>query len=500
MIRSEFKQDKKTFIALAIYAFVLMFFCSKMSPLYPFNEWSDINLYFNIGKAIANGQVLYTEAFDHKGPLIFFIYAIGYLISNTSFVGMYIIESIAWVFMIYAAYFTARLFVGKVYAFVVALVFPVLMLSHTCEGGSAEEFISICMVISMYFFIRYFKESHTVIHPPKFMLIHGVMLSIALFIKINLVVFWFFPLLAIFVCILYHKQYRNLIENVIAVLIGMLIIALPICLYLIVNKALGEAWNIYIVLNKSYAGVYKILETLEIMAVRFYLRLRFETFEFLLILVGAFYFPIKYLPNKWGKVAIPLSFIAVYCIIFITPQYVYYYSIPYYVFSLPACIVLCQFIRLNSNWKVYTICTVLALIWGIRQRNFFNIELMDLITRKEQPSLVNKFGKHISEEKDPVVLNLGLNLSNGLFTKLGLKPTLKYFITPNLSHEIYPVMRDTQTQYIVNREPQFILINDRDNNYEYFIHLPAFVDNYERIETFGGDPNTSTYFLYKRLD
>ncbi|MDR0825520.1 MAG: hypothetical protein LBN74_10530, partial [Prevotella sp.] len=114
MIKKTTTQDKNILILLFVYAALLLFFCSKMSPLYPFNEWSDINLYFNIGKAIFNGKVLYTEAFDHKGPLIFFIYGVGYLISNTSFLGMYIIEVLMWTFMIYAAYFTAKLYLDKV--------------------------------------------------------------------------------------------------------------------------------------------------------------------------------------------------------------------------------------------------------------------------------------------------------------------------------------------------------------------------------------------------
>lgn len=90
MIKQAIVKDKNILILLSLYSFLLLFFCSKMSPLYPINEWSDVNLYYNIGKAIFNGRTLYAEAFDHKGPLIFFIYGIGYAISNTSFIGMFL--------------------------------------------------------------------------------------------------------------------------------------------------------------------------------------------------------------------------------------------------------------------------------------------------------------------------------------------------------------------------------------------------------------------------
>lgn len=116
--------DRSILIILFIYTFVLLFFVTTLSPLYPSNEWSDLNLYFNIGKAIFNAKTLYTEVFDHKGPLIFFIYGLGYLISGTSFLGVYIIFSLLWIIAIFAAYYTAKLFLDQIYSFIVAITFP----------------------------------------------------------------------------------------------------------------------------------------------------------------------------------------------------------------------------------------------------------------------------------------------------------------------------------------------------------------------------------------
>jgi hypothetical protein len=56
MIKQAIVKDKNILILLSLYSFLLLFFCSKMSPLYPINEWSDVNLYYNIGKAIFNGR------------------------------------------------------------------------------------------------------------------------------------------------------------------------------------------------------------------------------------------------------------------------------------------------------------------------------------------------------------------------------------------------------------------------------------------------------------
>jgi hypothetical protein len=500
MIKKEIIQDKKIFFALFIYSCLLLFFCSKMSPLYPFNEWSDINLYFNIGKAIFNGRTLYTEAFDHKGPLIFFIYGIGYLISNASFLGMYFIECIFWTIMIFAAYLTARLYLEKIYAFLVALVFPVIMLTHSFNGGSAEEFIVVLQVISLYLFILYFKDKGASVHNPVYMFIHGGMCAITLLIKINLVMFWFFPLAAIFINILLKREYRNLIKNLIAFFCGILLIILPICIYLLVNGAFSEAWYIYIDLNGTYAMIGDISRIIENIIVRFYQKIRFETIGFSLVLLGAIYFPIRYIGNKWGKIAIPLSFLSIFTSIFITSNQIFaYYSIPYDAYTLLACIIIFKHVRVSSSKKVYILSFLIVLIIGIKQKDFFGAKLDELISRKSPPTLIDSFSAHVIQEKNPTLLNLGLNLGNGVFTKANIMPNVKYFISPNLHYVYYPQMRNEQTKYIENRQVQFIILCTNDYNYEYFSTLPALNEYYTIIDENDGG-GIRPYYLYKLKD
>jgi hypothetical protein len=69
---------------------LFLLFCTKSSPLYPFNDWVDANASFTMGKGMMNGKVLYRDIFDHRGPLLYFYYGIGYLISNMDFKGVFI--------------------------------------------------------------------------------------------------------------------------------------------------------------------------------------------------------------------------------------------------------------------------------------------------------------------------------------------------------------------------------------------------------------------------
>lgn len=500
MIKKTIVKDKNTLILLSLYSFLLLFFCSKMSPLYPINEWSDVNLYYNIGKAIFNGRTLYTEAFDHKGPLIFFIYGIGYVISNTSFLGMYLIEAIFWTAMICCGYLAARLYVDKIYAFAVALIFPLFVLSHSSEGGSAEEFILVFESISLLLFLNYFKNNNYTKHAPKFMLVHGVMSAATILIKINLIAFWFFPLLAILITILKNKDYKNLIANIAAYIAGMLMLFLPILIYFVYNNALSDAWNTYIVLNGKYAQLNSFMEVIENLAIKFYQRLRFDSFEYLVILIGVFYFPIRYIQNSIGRLSIILSFIALHIAIFISPNYVFYYSVPYYIFCLLGSIaildILSRIIKIQARWYLYVLFFLLALVIGIKSKDFFNIPKSVLLREQKPDDLAFQFTDIITKEKNPTLLNLSLDLGNSVFTLANITPNVKYFISPNLPHSIYPEMRDEQTKYIQNKVVKFIILSEFSFNFDYFFSLPALNENYEIVDTYI-EHKTKTYYLYK---
>ena len=63
-------------------------------PLYATNFWTDTNIYFTIGRGMTRGLMPYRDLFDHKGPLLFILYALGAAISDTSFIGVFALEAL----------------------------------------------------------------------------------------------------------------------------------------------------------------------------------------------------------------------------------------------------------------------------------------------------------------------------------------------------------------------------------------------------------------------
>lgn len=65
-------------------AAALLAFCSRSSPLYPFNYWVDSNCFFTVGKSMMKGLVTYRDIYEQKGPLLYFLHGLAYLFQETA--------------------------------------------------------------------------------------------------------------------------------------------------------------------------------------------------------------------------------------------------------------------------------------------------------------------------------------------------------------------------------------------------------------------------------
>jgi hypothetical protein len=538
MIKKRFSlpiTEKGVVLFIIAYSVSLLFTVSQMSPLYYTNEWSDVNTYFNLAKAMFNGRPIYAEAFDHKGPVIFFLYGLGYLISQTSFFGMFLIEILAWSVMIYALYKTAKLYISKDVAILYALFCPYFLIHLMEEGGSAEEFILTIQCVSIYLFVRYFKEKEASDHKPIYMFIHMITCTLVFFCKLNLILFWFFPLVGIFLNLLLKKKFVNFGWNVLAGIGGFLVVALPIFLYFYLNDALQEFYAIYIELNRKYAEFRSLGETLETLFFRLSFLYSNPFILFLLFPIGLSYFPLKSIDNRIGKWMLFLSGVVMYASIFSSLTYQVYYPIPLLVFSYLGMLSVFIFISRSISIKKLSlkhliVIFFLLLFMGSNQKYIYENRITSSVSG--MPNLqTKKLHDEIIKEKNPTLVVLSYSLANGLFTTCNIVPNVRFFITPNLPYDTYPLMRDEQTKYIEEKKVQFVVVMKSNSlletttlnpisekfivrrhltkeGYNYFMNLPALEENYELCLTDTVMCSNSRYkmgtneiyMLYKRRD
>lgn len=73
----------------------------------------DMNWYFICGRALARGMIPYVDFIDSKGPLLWLIYGVGYMITPHSFIGVFGLECLSLIVTLWIARKVAILFFGR---------------------------------------------------------------------------------------------------------------------------------------------------------------------------------------------------------------------------------------------------------------------------------------------------------------------------------------------------------------------------------------------------
>lgn len=138
----------------------VLLIATTSSPLYATNFWTDTNIYFTIGRGMKHGFMPYTDLFDHKGPLLYMIYAVAAVISENSFVGVFLLEVLSLAAFLYLAYKTVGLFGEGMLNLISIPCTAVLTVTCTAfnQGGCAEEFILPALMLALYTVLKRFEQ------------------------------------------------------------------------------------------------------------------------------------------------------------------------------------------------------------------------------------------------------------------------------------------------------------------------------------------------------
>lgn len=118
MTKLSARERVRILLLCLVIAAAALFFCSKSSPAYPINDWSDANIYFSAGKGMLAGRVMYRDLYDHKGPLIYALHALCALACPADFTGVWVLEILFATAFLLESYRTVRAMAGKRAAFV----------------------------------------------------------------------------------------------------------------------------------------------------------------------------------------------------------------------------------------------------------------------------------------------------------------------------------------------------------------------------------------------
>lgn len=440
--------------------------CSKSSPIYPLNDWVDSNCFFTVGKSVVNGIVPYKDIYEQKGPLLYFIHSLGYLISNTSFLGIYFIEIVACFSFLVISYKIMLLFCEEKIILLIPLMSAFIYGSNQfAHGDSAEELCLPLISYCLYLGVKYVKFN-TGLNFKECVLI-GITSGMVLWIKYTMLGFYVGFFIVILVIMMKQHDFEKFFKAVGSIALGVCITTLPIIIYFLINNALFDLFKVYfydnifmyttseansnIVLSSTkniYAGVLSIGSSLV-----------------LLIALGLLFSVL--FNNK--KLIFLLTFTELFSIVFIYMggrRYVYY-SLILSIF-IPFSIIALYFLIKSINFDIKNIklkrLAPLFICVASFSFMFLSSNNVYLLKYSKQDLPQYKFNEIISKSDKPTLLNYGF-LDGGFYTVSNIVPNCKYFCGLNIPN---PEIMSVQNYYVNNGLVDYIITRNDKKYFELY--------------------------------
>ena len=272
MIRNE----KKYLIIIVILIAVNLFLFSGISPLHSiYNMQYDEWIFYLIGKGMVNGKVPYLDLADHKGPYLFYLFALMNLMPSNH-LGLFIVSTIIYavigifVFKISCLILSAR--TARAYGtdelcestgeairmgapLFVALVIHFMLSSYYLSFGTiTSEIITLPFTLSSYYLFLKYLYSGEVKHRALYMMSYGICAGIVFFIKANAVLAFVPIAIYLLVFLIKKKEYKNLLHNALVGLAAFIIAIIPAVIYSIATGSLKDMIEWAFITNFVYVG------------------------------------------------------------------------------------------------------------------------------------------------------------------------------------------------------------------------------------------------------
>ncbi len=410
--------------------------------------------FFTCGKAWMEGMTPYVDFADSKGPLLWLIYGIGYLLSPTSYIGVFWLSVLAYTFTFSILWRTARLFTGRREAAFVLVMLSVLLFIRQihCEVR-AEDFCMPWICAGIYCTTRSLQHpSDTELKKYAFWL--GVSMAWCLLVKWNL--FIMMGGMAIVVVIVALK--RHCANTVAWGLVGIILPLLPFVAYLMAKGCFADMVREYFVntfqITDNRSGMSMWLAFIVTNTTNLLTTLK--TIGETTILVGIALF-CKRMRFSWWLL---LPFIPFFLFIELKAPWCYYAAttIPFFVYLLSAftnipsiCSLLCRMPR-----PLYAALLSAIFFIGIAYNTHTNL----LAFTAGEPPVEFTATEQILMRK-PFCKIMFSNHEIGLGVRARALPACKYWALQNGAYE---AMKEDRYQAIRERKPDFVItVSDRDD-------------------------------------
>ena len=210
----------------------------------------DSSIFQVIGKYWTQGYLPYVDLFDHKGPLLFFINAIGYMIyPRSGIMALQIISLYLSCLFIWRAMELYSSSVWKVFFLLLTLIYYA---AHYEEGNHVEEYTVLFLSAAAYCFLLSLKEDK---FPPLYGFIYGLGFGACFLIRLSDAAQICCQCFLVAVFLLQARDFKTLWQNVLSFLAGFAAIVLPFVIYFAAHDALYDMIYGTLLFNLKYTLV-----------------------------------------------------------------------------------------------------------------------------------------------------------------------------------------------------------------------------------------------------
>lgn len=434
------------FVIILLTGFMLVFSLAT-SPLYPHNFSYDSAFYRLFGSEILKGRTPYKDIWDHKGPVLFFIQALGAAGwkagNNKGFNILFLLQIISLSLSVFFLYQTYRIYGNQNRAglkFSGIMICVLAVFSITIESGNLSEEWCIPMICCSFFLMmRYAKHTkYSVTHSRRYAFFHGIFLGTIIMIRMNNAIPICAGLLIVGIYLMIKKQWKNLIENILAGIIGILCILTPIFVCFQSWDALQEMIYAAFTFNFKYIHIRSYIP---------YSGEPFITRYLPIAAAGSIY--LIYLIRK-HKIELADCITAAILaastwMLTDTNIYLHYFTIFIPVFFL-------VLIHCAKRMKLPEALILLAVsAWFVT----LNIQrIPDLIALHRQGPMFTAAQQIPEEERDSVI---AVNLPSEIYLNYGLTPVSRFCAYQHVYFAIDPEMKTEFLDTLSEKKPQWIL-------------------------------------------
>lgn len=240
-----------TVIAGALLVIVTMLTQIPNSPSFRCLPYRDSGVFLYVGQQILQGQVPYRDIWDHKPPLVFYINAIGLLISDGSIWGVWWVEVVMLSVATVLGFALMRSAFGLLPS-ILASVLWILSLQYVQEGGNlTEEYCLPLQFGALYLYWRSWQRWQSV--PWLWCTLLGAMGALAFLLRQNLVGVWIILALHCLLSAVFRQaRLLRLIGIIVSYACGTVLILTAVAAYFQRN----DAWTAFWSASFEYSFVY----------------------------------------------------------------------------------------------------------------------------------------------------------------------------------------------------------------------------------------------------